>query len=299
MRNVIFRAAALAVALLAGACSNMSLAQKILVPATGFTVAADIAYGADPRQKLDIYTPRAGAPKGTVLYLYGGSWKSGTKALYRFLGQALTGRGYQVVVADYRLYPAVRYPAFVEDGARALGWVKANIAAYGGRPDRLFLMGHSAGGYNAAMLAIDGSWLAPYGIKPGDLKGAVLLAPPLSFDPRKTESVADVFADTADIETARPVKLAAAGARAAPHFLLMHGTADDTVAVWNSENFAKAVNDAGGRATLKTYAGTGHLGVVTCFAWALRWRQSCLEDATGFMDKRLLETPNVLDRSPA
>ncbi len=263
----------------------MTGVQRLFVWGTNFTVTSDVSYGADPRQKLDIYTPRKAPPVATVLFIYGGSWKSGDRSLYRFLGEAFAAKGYQLVVADYRLYPQLSYPGFVEDGAKAFAWVKANIAGYGGRPDRLFLMGHSAGGYNAAMIMVDPSWLRPYGLKPKDAIGLILLAAPLSFNPAETASTKDIFATAPDINAARPIKLAAAGAAGMPPVLLLHGTADDTVGHWNSENFTKAVNDAGGGAELKLYSGVSHLGVITCFAWPLRWRASCLEDATGFMSK--------------
>lgn len=274
-----------AVTLFVAACSSMGGVQSLFIWGTGFNLAKDIPYGTDPRQKLDIYTPKGPPPKATVLFLYGGSWSSGEKGLYRFLGQALAGKGYQLVVADYRLYPQVRYPGFVEDGARAFAWVKANIASYGGDPGRVFVMGHSAGAYNAAMIMVDGQWLEPYGLTPKNALGAVLLAAPLSFNPAETASTKDIFATATDINAARPVKLAAKGAAGMPPVLLLHGTADDTVGQWNSENFTKAVNDAGGLAELKLYSGASHLGVITCFAWPLRWRASCLDDVTGFLDK--------------
>lgn len=261
--------------------------QKLVVSGSGFDLKAGIAYGPDPRQTLDIYTPRESAPKGTVLFIYGGSWTGGEKALYRFMGQALTEKGYQAVVADYRVYPAVRYPAFVEDTASAFAWVKANIAGYGGDPARIAVMGHSAGAYNVAMIALDPVWLAPHGATPADIKALVALAGPLSFNPLDTESTRDIFVTAPDIERARPIKLAARGAEGAPPMLLIHGTGDTTVGDHNSKNMAAAVNAAGGTATLKLYPDAGHLTVVTCFAWPLRGRAPCLEDATQFLDKAL------------
>jgi len=260
----------------------MSFVQKALIWSTDFSVKSDIAYGPADRQSLDIYTPRDGAPKATVLFIYGGSWTSGSKAMYRFMGQALAGRGYQTVIADYRLAPAHNYPGFVEDTARAFAWVKGNIAGYGGDPSRVILMGHSAGAYNVVMVAIDPGWLAPYGLKPADALGVLSLAGPLAFNPLKTESTKPIFASAPDIERARPIKLVSQGAADAPPFLLIHGTGDTTVMPFNSENFATAVNEAGGKAAFKSYDGAGHLTVVTCFAWPLRWRTSCLDDTDTF-----------------
>ncbi len=262
----------------------MSLAQRVLIWGHGFGLERDVAYGPEPRHRLDIYTPRGRAPEATVLFFYGGTWKSGTKALYRFLGEALTRRGFQAVIADYRLYPAVRFPAFIEDAALALAWTKANIAAHGGRADRIVLMGHSAGGYNAAMLSIDPRWLAPHGLSQRDIAATVALAAPLSFNPLTAASVKDIFAPAADDpDAARPVKLAAGGAAAAPPFLFLHGTGDRTIGAQNASNMANAVSAAGGRAATRLYDRLGHLGVVTSFAWPLRWRAPCLDDAALFM----------------
>lgn len=272
---------------LAGCASSMSFVQKALIWSTDFSVQSDIAYGPDPRQALDIYTPRGKPPKATVLFIYGGSWTSGSRSMYRFMGQALAGRGYQTVIADYRLAPAHNYPAFVEDTAQAFAWVKGNIAAHGGDPSRVILMGHSAGAYNVVMVAIDPVWLAPYGLKPKDALGVLALAGPVVFNPLKTNSTKAIFQSAPDIDKARPIKLVAAGARDAPPFLLIHGTGDTTVMPSNSEEFSAQVNAAGGKATLKTYEGAGHLTVVTCFAWPLRWRAPCLDDADAFFTSLL------------
>lgn len=279
----IFLAAGLAAGL-AGCTASMNIAQRVLIWGTEFDLKSDIAYGADPRQKLDIYTPKGAPPKATVVFIYGGSWTGGEKSLYRFLGQAFAARGYQLVVADYRLYPQVRYPGFVEDSARAFAWTKTNVAAYGGDPSKLILMGHSAGGYNVMMLAIDPQFLAAHGLAPRDALAVVSAAGPLSFNPRETASTKDIFSTAEDINTARPVKLAASGAAGAPPMFLLHGKDDTTVGSFNSTNMTNAVNEQGGQATLKLYDGVSHLGVITCFAWPLRWRASCLDDTDAFID---------------
>lgn len=267
------------------AARALSGLQTLIVPAAAFRLSGGIAYGPLPRQRLDIYTPRRAPPRGTVLFVHGGSWTSGDRTLYRFLGQALAARGYQVVVPDYRLYPAARYPAFVEDTALAFAWTRAQAAAYGGDPKRIAVMGHSAGAYNVAMIALDPAWLAPHGLQPSDIDAVIALAGPLSFNPLKSDATREIFASAADIELARPIKLAAAGAKAAPPFLLIHGTNDQTVGDHNSRNMADALNAAGGRAELNLYPGAGHLTVVTAFAWWLRKRAPSLDDAVLFLDK--------------
>ena len=108
---------------LLAACSPAALFD-LTVPRAGYHVERNLAYGPDARQKLDLYVPdRLAAPAPVLLFFYGGSWKSGSKSLYRAFGQAFASQGMIVAIADYRLYPLVRYPAFLEDGALAFAWL--------------------------------------------------------------------------------------------------------------------------------------------------------------------------------
>ena len=134
-------------------------------------VAADIAYGEGARRRLDIYAPPNASNAPVVVFFYGGSWNSGSREDYEFVGRALASRGIVAVLADYRIYPEVRYPSFLRDSAEAVAWTVGEIDRYGGDAERLFVMGHSAGAYNAAMIALDGRWLAEYGIEPSVFVG--------------------------------------------------------------------------------------------------------------------------------
>jgi acetyl esterase/lipase len=126
-----------------------------------------------------VYAPRTPAsPSGhpVVVFFYGGSWNRGERADYRFVGEALAARGVLTLVADYRLYPEVRYPDFLSDSAQALAFGLREAARLGGDPRGVFVMGHSAGAYNAAMLALDATRLAPTGHSPRELAGWIGLA---------------------------------------------------------------------------------------------------------------------------
>ena len=150
-------AVAVAATPLAG-CSGSAVVNA-LTPRSGYTVERDLSYGPNARQRLDLYVPEGAAADAPVLvFFYGGNWQSGSKELYRFVGQAFASRGYVTAIPDYRLYPEVRYPTFIEDGALAISWLQAQPATAGGR--KLFVAGHSAGAYIAAMLALDQHWLA-------------------------------------------------------------------------------------------------------------------------------------------
>lgn len=152
--------------------------------------ARDVAYGPHPRQRMDIYVPSGGgsAPKPVVFFIYGGSWANGAKETYSFVGDALSARGFVTVIADYRLVPEVRFPTFIEDGALALRFVRDNIARFGGAPEAIHLMGHSAGAYNAMMLTLDRRYLAAVGMRAGDIRSTVGLSGPTTFCPSTSTS---------------------------------------------------------------------------------------------------------------
>lgn len=175
------------------ACSPLGTLNA-LSPKGGAETTSDIAFGSDPRLKLDIYRPaKVGPGAPVVVFFYGGNWNSGERKDYAFVGRALASRGIVAVIPDYRLYPQVRYPDFLDDSAQAVAWAAKNIAGYGGDPKNLFVMGHSAGAYNAAMVALDGRWLGKQGTSPAALAGWIGLAGPYDFLPIENENVKPVF----------------------------------------------------------------------------------------------------------
>ncbi|PKN16121.1 MAG: hypothetical protein CVU66_02160 [Deltaproteobacteria bacterium HGW-Deltaproteobacteria-23] len=159
------------------ACSTLQVLNAI-TPGSTYQRVANLTYGTDPRQKLDVYTPlNLIGPAPVVVFLYGGNWNSGERNYYQFVGEALASRGMVAVLADYRLFPHVRYPGFIEDSAQAVAWTLQEVQRYGGDPRRVYLMGHSAGAYNAAMVALDPRWLAAYDLGPTrTYKGTLLIS---------------------------------------------------------------------------------------------------------------------------
>ena len=127
------------------------------------------------RHRLDVYAPKhRTGPLPVVVFLHGGNWDSGNKNLYTFIGRRLAKQGYVAVIVNYRLSPAVEVPAMADDCARAVLWTQQHIADYGGDPARLFLLGHSAGGGLAALLATDDSLFARHGQPRNPVRGTVL-----------------------------------------------------------------------------------------------------------------------------
>jgi acetyl esterase/lipase len=242
------------------------------------------AYGTHPRQRLDIYRPRQRGrdaravqrPLPIILFIYGGSWQSGTREGYGFAGRALASKGFLVVIPDYRLVPEVRFPAFVKDGAAAFRWARANAAALGGDPSRIVLVGHSAGAYNAAMLALDPRWL---GEERRALRGFVGLAGPYDFLPLTGPVTRAAFAGASNLRETQPISFASAGD---PPSLLLHGSRDTTVYPRNSLALAERLRIAGVGAHAKLYPQLGHVGIVTALARPFRGRAPVLDDVAAF-----------------
>lgn len=239
----------------------------------------DVPFGPDPRQRLDIYLPRGGASRSPVVFfIYGGSWSSGAKSTYGFVGEAFASRGYVTVVADYRLVPEVRFPAFIDDGARALGHVQTHIARYGGDPGRLFLAGHSAGAYSAMMLALDPRYLARAGVPRSAVQAAAGLSGPYDFLPLEGGVTQAAFGAARNPAETQPITFARRGA---PRIFLGTGTADTTVLPRNTEALAARLGAAGVPVTVRRYDGVGHAGTVLALAPLLRWTP-VLDDVTAF-----------------
>ena len=222
---VILLLAGAAVSVLSG-CSPLSLVNAVSPGGSDRSVAS-VAYGANPRQTLDIYRPEGGAGKAPVIvFFYGGNWVSGERADYAFVGRALAARGFVVVIPDYRLYPQVRYPDFLVDSARAVAWTERKIAAYGGDPKKIFAMGHSAGAYNAAMLALDSRLLRAQGSDPSHLRGWIGMAGPYNFLPVQNPTTRPVFWYPDTPPDSQPINHVS---RNAPPALLIAANNDDTV----------------------------------------------------------------------
>jgi acetyl esterase/lipase len=253
-----------------------------LVWRRGFEATESIPYGEGARRTLDIYRPNAATASPVVVFFYGGNWQSGDKEMYLFLAAALARRGYVTVVPDYRVYPGARYPQFIEDGALAVRWVRDNAARFGGDPQRLFVMGHSAGAYIAAMLAFDRRWLRAVGLSPGrDIAGLICIAGPYDFLPLEDETLKVIFGG-ANAPATQPISYVSGGE---PPTLLATGADDGTVDPGNAIRLAARLRAAGCDVKVATYARVGHLGIIGAFAFPLRLLAPILNDVDAFITK--------------
>jgi acetyl esterase/lipase len=247
----------------------------------GVSVARDIGYGENPRQRLDIYSPvDAGGKRPVVVFFYGGNWRNGSKSLYPFVAQVLARRGIVVVVPDYRLYPEVQFPLFLEDCARAVAWTLSHAERYGGDPGRVTLIGHSAGAYNAVMLGLDPKLLEAYGADRHQLAGIIGLAGPYDFLPITDPDTIPVFATVQDGPASQPVSYVDGRN---PPMLLLTGDSDRTVRPRNTLSLARRIRGHGGTVETKIYPGVGHVGIILAFAPLFRSRAPVLVDVVSFV----------------
>ena len=276
-------AMALAAMLALAACSPLGTLNAV-IPGSSYTLSANVAYGPLPRQRLDIYRPTAAAPAAgwpVLVFFYGGSWNRGEKADYKFVGEALASRGVLTLVADYRLYPSVRYPDFLKDSALALGYGLNEAKPLGGDAKRVFVMGHSAGGYNAAMLALDARWLSGTGHAPAELAGFIGLAGAYDFLPMTNPDAQPVFFHPHYPPNTQPIEFALVSA---PRTFLGAAVKDSLINPQrNTVGLADRLKSAGVPVTLRMYEGVSHITLLASLAWPLRFLAPTLEDVVAFI----------------
>lgn len=241
---------------------------------------ANLAYGNDPRQRLDIYAPRQAQARPVVIFWYGGSWVRGRKSQYRFVGTTLAERGIVAVLPDYRLYPQVTFPAFDADGARAVAWVEQHVQQFGGDPREIVLMGHSAGGHTAAFLAFNHEFLRKYGADPDSIVGLVGLSGTYVLVPQDPTEKATFPPPYTEADW-QPIRFVDAHS---PPTLLLHGTDDKEVAPQEAIQLRDAMLALHLRVELHLYEHHGHGDTVAPFAPIARWRSPALKDTLAFIE---------------
>jgi acetyl esterase/lipase len=284
------------VSLLVGGCSTADVLNA-MAPVEHVSVHTDIAYGTGPRQTLDVYAPKTKGAVPVVVFFYGGGWVSGSRAIYRFLGAALASRGIVVVVPDYRLYPAVKFPAYMFDAAAAVAWTRAHAAAYGGDARRIFVMGHSAGGQIAALLALDGEYLASVDMSPHDLAGMIGLSGPYDFLPLTDAIYKDMFGPEDRWPASQPVTYVTPGA---PPMFLATAAKDATVWPRNTYRLSARLREAGDEVEVRVYPNLGHLTMIGAFSDQLSFLAPVRRDVLDFISAHGVARPSeaVYERAP-
>jgi len=249
--------AGLTAACVLGSCSGTQLLNNLgrLSPGPRYSVQSDIRFDAPTGLALDVYAPRKAEGAPVVVFFYPGRWSMGDKADYRFVAEGLVSRGIVAVLPNYRLYPKVLFPAFVEDAAQAVRWTHEHIAEYGGDPDKLFVMGHSSGAHLAALLALDDTYLKAVGGDPSWLRGMIGLSGPYDFKPGEAADLSEMFGPPEKFDLSQPIHYVDG---TNPPMLLLHGRNDNAVNVQNTISLAEAVDRAGGTVSAFVYPKLGH-----------------------------------------
>jgi len=265
------------------------LVVNLLAGFDDYHVYENVSYGPENQNIMDVYVPESGkiihqsAKLPVIIFFYGGCWggcETLTKEQYVFVAQALTARGYLVVIPDYRRYPDVKFPQIIDDAAQTVEWVNKHISRYGGDSRRLFLMGHSAGAQMAALLTLNEGYLLPDTWS--SLRGFVGLAGPYDFLPFTDEYERVVFGPEKNYPASQPVNFVGGNE---PALLLLYGNNDDTVRAFNTESLTKKVKQAGGCVETHYYDGLDHAGLIGALSLPLQNSSSVLNDIAGFLDR--------------
>jgi acetyl esterase/lipase len=253
------------------------------IPLSGLVVDTGVRYGPGPRGLMDVYRPAhpLAAKLPVLVFFYGGAWQNGKRQDYKFVAAELARRGMVVVVPDYRLYPQVQFPVFLQDAAAAVAVVRHSAALWGGDPHRLLLAGHSAGAWIVAMLALDPHWLAAAGDSRDHIAGVAALAGPYDFLPLVGADIKAVFATAdGDLRATQPIDFVDGRN---PPMLLLAGADDHTVYPRNTIALAARIRAAGGPVADKIYPGLGHVGLVISIAPIFQFRAPVLDDMSRFL----------------
>ncbi len=270
-------------AMMAAGCGRVAFMAANVPAAFGaYQRHPDISYGADLQHRLDVYVPdqASAGPRPLVVFWHGGRWRFGDKADYRFVGAALAELGYVAVLPNYRHYPDVKMPGFMDDAARAGEWAAGHAGEFGADASRLYLMGHSAGAHMAALVALDPRYFTAAG-RPGPrIAGVIGLSGPYDFLPLLEPDVQDMFGPPQRYPDSQPINFVRSDA---PPMLLVHGLMDDTVRPRNSRNLASALRARGVPVTLKLYPKLVHADTVAALSLPARGRAPTLADIEAFV----------------
>lgn len=275
-----------ALGLIAAACSPLGLLNNLAPRDRGVRrVARDLAYGDNPRQRMDIHAPvEAGdRPWPMLVFFYGGGWDSGERRLYGWAAQALAARGFVVATPDYRLVPQAHFPAFIEDAAAATAKAGQIAGRYGADPARLGVIGHSAGAHLAMMIALDRRYMTGAGA-PGLIRAAAGLAGPYDFLPFDVPASVNAFGRVPDPTLTQPVTFARADA---PPLWLGHGVEDVVVHAEDTAILCDRMKAVGGRCEAKLYPGLNHADLIATFSPLFRSKAPVLDDVTTFLHREL------------
>jgi len=248
---------------------------------------------------MDYYIPKLDEIKTkqsnlTIVFVFGGAWRSGSKDQYEFIASALTREGHRVLIPNYRLYPEATLTMFQTDIANAIAALDRtlNESQTGSTEQRsIVLMGHSSGAHQVALLFADKSHLRNAGVQ-SKIVGLIGLSGPYDL-PLELEEVSTVFPNVQDELQVNPVlraKHISANAYSSASVLLMHGTNDERVLPFHTTRFAEALKNAGIKTQVHLLDGS-HAGVVISMAPSLHFLNDASTTVNTFLDSIVASLP--------
>jgi acetyl esterase/lipase len=274
--------AIIAAIVLSGCQGALFLGLNAVDDASGAGRKAGIAYAPDHGLHLDLYPAASSESAPVVVFFYGGSWRSGHRAWYRFVGLRLAEAGIVTIIPDYRAFPHVVFPDFMHDAAGAVAWTLSHVEAHGGDPSRVYLMGHSAGAHIAALLATDPRYLEAAGVAREHIKGVIGLSGPYDFLPLTSRQLEEIFPHEAARPQSQPVTFADSRS---PPMLLIHGADDNTVWPRNSQRLAALLQEHQVAVDLHVFPGVGHAGTLLALS-SVRRQPPVLDLVLRFISER-------------
>ena len=264
--------------------STKAQSSNVITNTNRINVTNGIAYGQDERQRLDIYTPADNQRHPVLIFVYGGSWVMGKRQTYAFVGRQFAKAGYTTVVVDYRLAPQHVFPDYVMDTAHGMHWVYQNIAQYGGNPEQLFVMGHSAGAFNVISAVDDNRFWSQAGIPDKAILGVIGLAGPYDYDFRSGKTK-EAFPKDSNPQQVMPVYHIRQGI---PPHLLVTGSKDRIVYPQNADSLQKALIKAGGQVE-RVQVPTGHVGLVIGLTKTLQSFYPTFDKIEDYLQRHLVQ----------
>ena len=235
-----------------------------------FNLKADLAYGPGERQRLDVYSPKGATRAPVLIFVHGGGWYRGGREDYPFLGDAFVEKGYVTVIISYRVAPQAIFPAFVQDVASSVRWVKDNIANLGGDPDRIYLMGQSSGAHIASLVALDPRYLREVGLERKAIRAFVGQAGPYDFRAflEQDQPTQIAMGPRENWPQTQPINFVDGQQ---PPMLLQHGLKDDVVNIKNPDWLSGIIKQKGGEVEVKYYPEVDHPGIVGAISRVARF----------------------------
>jgi len=284
---IIFAAIGLQFAISRNGPAVLSAVDRLAGGSGGAELKAKIATGDHPQQKLVVWGAGNHSHKDplrpVLFFVHGGSWRWGDPEDYDFVGRAFVEQGFVVVLGGYRLEEAGKYPAMIEDTARAIAWTHEEITQYGGDPERIVITGHSAGAYNVMMTAVEDKWLAKHSLSNSDIAGVVGLSGPYDFLPLDSDSTIASFGhvEAGDaLNGTQPINLVGDDA---PPMVLFHGEKDTLVGMRHSRDLAGAASETGTEAALNLYPEMAHNDPLISIAAPWRSRRDIVPKIADFV----------------